>query len=770
MSQKNTNSIFDAEALSLIELYTVEGGVAGFRIPIYQRPYDWGEKNIKRLFEDVLSGLHWRSNDPNSLTFLGTIIVLDEKTKENTFDGRSLCVIDGQQRLTTLSLLACLLFEELKKKVTILSTIELPDNVKVWLESENKYLSLKLLQFVTGNLLVEGYEIFPYPRIVREETDWRANTFRNKEYKSLISKYLFEFSSYIKGDEKNKDSIPFFEFDFPKTPDGEAFKKNINVIKNCITNVCNSIDDSSNLPQLKDFENSGFRSLFDKLPTEQSDINRIFSYCKNNGENILENLRLLSFSSFLMRKVIITLVKVTDEKYGFDIFDSLNTTGEPLTAIQTFKPQVIRFENKQKKYIGSEAETKIKSIEEYLDEFTGSDKKQRIAKDLVVSFSLYKSGEKISLNLDEQRRYLRNSFAKIESKKIDGIKRKRLFIENLQQVSNYRKWFWSNTNLESQLSNYPDRDISLLCLKFLKDLNNSLSIPILCRYYNASIEQNKKELFTKAVQCITAFVALRRGATGGTAGIDSDLRYLMSVGRKNKTKVSTPICVGLNEDNPLVEIPKLKEYLKEWLAKKGIKDKTSWMEKIISQPLYSASVPLCRFILLAASHNSRNDKSSTWKLVKQKPSTETKYLSYEIWNSKEVATVEHIAPQKGHDLGWDSKIYTQPHLVHCLGNLTLLPFEENSAVGNKSWKNKKKLYEAFAAETQDEVDKVIKAAQKLGFNFSKRTTEILKNKGVHLPLAKSVCSVNNWTRKTIEDRSKNIAELAWDEISPWLFK
>ena len=47
-----------------------------------------------------------------SYTFLGTIILVVEKS-EPSFDGNSLSVVDGQQRLTTLILLCCVLIEEL---------------------------------------------------------------------------------------------------------------------------------------------------------------------------------------------------------------------------------------------------------------------------------------------------------------------------------------------------------------------------------------------------------------------------------------------------------------------------------------------------------------------------------------------------------------------------------------------------------------------------------------------------------------------------------
>ncbi len=779
MSQKGTSYIFDAEARSVNDLYLFGGGTAGFRIPIYQRQYDWGEGNIKRLFEDILSGLAWRSEDEDSLSFLGTIIVIEESRTENTFDGISLSVIDGQQRLTTLSIVACNLYEQLQilKKPIIQkekSFQNIPNNVHEWLNQEVNHVMIRLLNLAYGKLQVDGVSDYPFPRVVREESDFRANSFARSDYSSNVAKYLNEFSLHIK-----KGKADPFSFNYPKSQNNESFKANITAIKKLIKHICKpenelSDDISIELLKLKDFEKAGIKRLFYKLPIEQSKSNKILSYCKEKGENLLDILRLITFSTFLMDAVIITIVKARDEKYGFDIFDSLNTTGEPLTAVQTFKPQVVNFEKEKgnRKYKGSESERYFNRVEQYLDNFSSNYKKQKEAKDLIVPFALYINGDKRSRSLDDQRRYLRSNFEKIKGKQ--EIENKRRFICKLSEVAEYKEKFWLKDNIESELSSYPDREIVLLCLKFLQDLNNSLTIPILCRYYHASIEIGDKKLFSDAAKAISAFVILRRSVTGGTAGIDSDLRALMSYGRRKKEKnlISIPLCVGLERENPIVEIASLREYLREWLNKKRIeiKDKTTWISQVVHQPLYPASTHLCRFLLLAASHNARPHKDEPWKLTKQRKSPETEFLSYQRWVSDDVATVEHIAPESGPSEGWDKNIYSQPYLKNCLGNLTLLPQEENSAVGNKPWQQKKLLYEAYAAETFEEVEKVIQKSKEAGFNFSKRTKEMLKTKASHIPLAKTISSVDKWTKKVIEERSKNIAELAWEEISPWLFE
>ena len=115
------SDLFEAKADNFWETMTSYGGNVGFRVPEYQRTYDWSQEKIKRLLEDCLNGFYYLSNkaeresdksERESYTFLGTLILVKEKS-EPSFDGASLSVVDGQQRLTTLILLCCALIEEL---------------------------------------------------------------------------------------------------------------------------------------------------------------------------------------------------------------------------------------------------------------------------------------------------------------------------------------------------------------------------------------------------------------------------------------------------------------------------------------------------------------------------------------------------------------------------------------------------------------------------------------------------------------------------------
>lgn len=72
-----------------------------FVIPIYQRTYSWDEKQCQQLWDDILNA--GRKKDFNT-HFVGSIVYVKESMDTITVQSPFL-VIDGQQRLTTVSLL-----------------------------------------------------------------------------------------------------------------------------------------------------------------------------------------------------------------------------------------------------------------------------------------------------------------------------------------------------------------------------------------------------------------------------------------------------------------------------------------------------------------------------------------------------------------------------------------------------------------------------------------------------------------------------------------
>ncbi len=72
-----------------------------FVIPIYQRTYSWHEKECRQLWDDIV---RTGGNDAISVHFVGSIVYID-KADSNQTVWEPLLVIDGQQRLTTVTLL-----------------------------------------------------------------------------------------------------------------------------------------------------------------------------------------------------------------------------------------------------------------------------------------------------------------------------------------------------------------------------------------------------------------------------------------------------------------------------------------------------------------------------------------------------------------------------------------------------------------------------------------------------------------------------------------
>ena len=81
----------------------LEGTDKNFIIPIYQRNYDWKKENCKQLFNDLENAISKKL----STHFFGSIVCKPE-------DLERIIIIDGQQRITTVSLLLLAIYNNIK--------------------------------------------------------------------------------------------------------------------------------------------------------------------------------------------------------------------------------------------------------------------------------------------------------------------------------------------------------------------------------------------------------------------------------------------------------------------------------------------------------------------------------------------------------------------------------------------------------------------------------------------------------------------------------
>lgn len=80
-----------------------------FVIPIYQRNYDWKKNHCEQLLNDIIE-----SGDNDKIHFIGSIVYVHDGVYSSGI--KELVVIDGQQRLTTVTLLCIALYHFLREK------------------------------------------------------------------------------------------------------------------------------------------------------------------------------------------------------------------------------------------------------------------------------------------------------------------------------------------------------------------------------------------------------------------------------------------------------------------------------------------------------------------------------------------------------------------------------------------------------------------------------------------------------------------------------
>lgn len=94
------------EEATLASLLTIEGNQWHFHIPKYQREYTWGKYDWSKLIEDIY--------DSDLGHYMGSVICVHEKEELTPSEELIYDVVDGQQRLTTISLMLMAIYDKLK--------------------------------------------------------------------------------------------------------------------------------------------------------------------------------------------------------------------------------------------------------------------------------------------------------------------------------------------------------------------------------------------------------------------------------------------------------------------------------------------------------------------------------------------------------------------------------------------------------------------------------------------------------------------------------
>ena len=139
--------MINLEAKKIRILDFIGKGKKTFNIPVYQRNYDWQEENCKKLFTDIENIIKHNEEIEH---FLGTVVYVLTKIER---DYEEYVLIDGQQRITSISLLLKVLHEKIISEDTKESIWEQylinkksPDNIRIRLKPiESDSVSYKQL-------------------------------------------------------------------------------------------------------------------------------------------------------------------------------------------------------------------------------------------------------------------------------------------------------------------------------------------------------------------------------------------------------------------------------------------------------------------------------------------------------------------------------------------------------------------------------------------------------------------------------------------------
>lgn len=111
-----------------------------FVIPVYQRNYDWTETQCKQLFEDIIAV----GNSGQDTHFIGSVVFIHDGVY-TTSEVTPLVIIDGQQRLTTISLLYLALYRYAKQSSRQGKAAEINETyiINKFVEEDSSKLKLK---------------------------------------------------------------------------------------------------------------------------------------------------------------------------------------------------------------------------------------------------------------------------------------------------------------------------------------------------------------------------------------------------------------------------------------------------------------------------------------------------------------------------------------------------------------------------------------------------------------------------------------------------
>ena len=628
---------------TVADLFNKQG--EGFFVPLYQREYTWEQDNINQLFDDLVLGiLELASDDGDTATsFLGTTIFvpLHDKTdtvragEERAQPSQVLLVIDGQQRISTIALLAIRLVAHLRHLERKLQT-----------ETGEPYAALLHHTSDTVKALRKLYAVEPgrgaspryKPKVIRATDDRWTHRGDDTCYRSPVACYIARF---IRVPEANAGMACLPE-------DAGRVRSNVRLIDRWLDRVSDAHVSGS---QLHGHFPSGSAIAGERVQKDVLGFSNekiavmVNSATRGERDKVhwgtsLYQLFVLAY--YLLQRCVINRLYPTREEWGFDMFQALNATGTPLTAMETFLPQVMQAEQAEgNEWISTTSAACFDRIEKLFDKTTSNQAKNRRTNDLLGAFRLCHDGEKLPNRFSAQRRWMTLCYEKVA----ENIQDKRVYVRHLAGVADFYRFAWymedvEKPNIVRGLEDHEEGDLASFLVQYLKDANSKLSAPILARYYVQMLNDPELEdEFVAVAKACAAFFTLVRSARSTTSGLDDIYRRFFRGGKSPFPVDSHSWKRGAAE----VRASDLKRYFRDALKNRKVGSKDAWMTSSDGVLLYRELKKVVRFVLFVASHDRVRD-SSRPGLTKGGNRNVCSLLSLAQWRSKDLKSIEHVAP------------------------------------------------------------------------------------------------------------------------------
>jgi Protein of unknown function DUF262 len=772
---------FTHSADTLQEFFAQPG--RGFYVPYYQRGYSWDEDNAAKLVTDLFRAIRRTTSKKDNSIFLGTVILHNETniivgthTDTPNLLTKVSNVVDGQQRITSLGILACVLVERINIHCQALNALgsSAPDVAHMVNQLTDEIPQLNEFFSVTIKragaqpnekpLIIRAGDVLAYP----QSDQWTLNGNIAQYYRSSTAVFFAQFINKVPIDQISKD---------------DRINSVVDAFAAAIVDQVANLDQTFAADLVRANGETG-GSLFNFLAYPPN-LAQVTTLSPAEQSGIYTGILLMSASFYLRQACHFVVIECSDLALAFDMFQSLNATGTPLTAFEVFKPTVVRL-------WGTTYATSIKwqidRIEQVIDASSDAGEKEDVTDKIITSAALSYNGKELSRRFSEERDWLESSLGMQADAAATAL------IRALGDQAEYNDAFVKPTRPKRNTPSpqfvadlvdlglpIHDAQLAALCIYYLRDAKHYFAHSVLSLFYAKLVHANGAPIkaaaideFLQVCKATSAFFTLWMGALQGRFP-DPVYRQLFQ-GTPNMSEISGTV-------NRTAVF--LKQKFREALDREGIyaadnsaNARAAWVNQAQNVQWYGRQA-VCKFALFVASQDAAPDMTpgNEGLYTNGMPGSAT-FLTPAKWYSVDCEVIEHVATRKQPAVikfpaYQDTSIYPGNFsVVDKIGNLTLLSNQVNASIYSE-WPEKVFYYWSLTMPAQATNGPAAAALQtSLGLAQlppSLSTLVAASNYLPHLaPLAARGMQGFKWDGAFIQRRSLNLCERVFTMLDSWL--